>query len=321
MTIVCAAVTLGVLAAVVPAASGQGASAACGPETSSTLATVDAMVATNIYRGELGGNETLTDASHVENNPALLAAVAADNVPATLAAVKRIVYHPFWHIVRLRVLGPAGQLLADFGGPHVIAPVPGVLRSATGAVIGSFVMSVQDDVGFTKLETRAIDDPIGIYSGGVLVAQLGGQFPKREPSTPTLMLGGGYYDAQTLTFDAFPSGTLNAVMAVPTPSPALTRESCTAVLVGEIGRIAERLALRFHPLAASYGNYVEVVHSDTEAVVVVRIGLRTIAGSAGLGPLTLPSSGTILYDGHEWSVFSFAPTPPAKIYLLIADDS
>ena len=38
-------------------------------------------------------------------------------------------------------------------GPYVIAPVTGSLRSG-GKVIGSFVMSVQDDVGFTKLETR-----------------------------------------------------------------------------------------------------------------------------------------------------------------------
>ena len=46
---------------------------------------------------------------------------------------KRIVYHPFWHIVRLRVLDASGRVLADFGGPDVIAPVSGTLRSAPGA--------------------------------------------------------------------------------------------------------------------------------------------------------------------------------------------
>jgi len=276
------------------------------------------MVATNIDRGELGGSETQTDLGHVAAAPDLLAAVAADNATATLKAVKRIVYRPFWHIVRLRVLDPSGRVLADFGGPHVIAPVPGVLRSASGAQIGSFVMSVQDDVGFTKLEMRALGDPIGIYVSGALVASLGAAFPARQPTGTAVGLGGVQYLADTLTYNAFPTGTLQAVVAIPTPAAALETESCAAVAVGEIGRVAERLALRFHPLAASYGNFVEVVHSETGAIVVVRIGLRAIAGSEGPGPTMLPAAGSVSYEGRTWLVFSFAPTPPAKIYLLIS---
>jgi hypothetical protein len=51
---------------------------------------------------------------------------------------------------------------------------------------------------------------------------------------------------------------------------------------------------------------------------LVRIGIRPIAGSEGIGPAALPLSGTVSYLGRTWSVFSFAPTPPARIYLLIA---
>ena len=82
--------------------------------------------------------------------------------------------------------------------------------------------------------------------------------------------------------------------------------------VAEIGRVAQRLSLRFHPLVANYHNYVEVVHSETGAIVVVRIGLRAIAGTEGPGAVPLPTSGSVTYNGRVWTVFSFAPTPPAR---------
>jgi hypothetical protein len=305
-------------AAAVPAASSAQAAVACGASTPSTLAAVAALVANNIDRGERSGSETQVDLSHVTSDSALLAAVAADDVPATVRAVARIVYHHFWHIVRLRVLDTAGNVLADVGGPDVIAPVDGVLRSAAGAQIGTFVMSVQDDVGFAKLDRRALGDSVGIYVGGELVAERGADFPKLEPAVgTTVTLAGVRYGTETLSYNAFPSGTLDAVIALPAPAAAQTRESCTAVEVTEIGFVAERLALRFHPLAASYSNFAEVVHSETGAVVVVRIGLRVIAGSEGPGPAILPPGGTVSYEGQLWSVFAFAPTPPAKVYLLI----
>ena len=313
----CGLLAAAALAGALPAASAQVA-VACAGSTTSTLAAIDAMVANNIYRGELGGTETQTDLGHITTAPDLIAAVGADNVAATAKAVARIVYHHFWHIVRLRVYDAAGRLLADVGGPYVIAPVDGVLRSPTGAQIGTFVMSVQDDVGFTKLESRALGDPIAIYVGGARVAQLGAAFPRAEPSGPSLALGGVRYASTALTYDAFPTGTLDAVIAVPAPAAALAVESCSAVDVSEIGRVAERLALRFHPLAANYPNFVQVVNSETGAVVVVRIGQRVIAGSGGPGPIVLPSHGTVSYEDRLWSVFTFAPTPPARVYLLIA---
>jgi hypothetical protein len=313
-------------ALLVSAAGGVGAAraqsaAGCGSATASTLATVDAMVAGNIYRNELNGTETQTDLGHVKYDPVLLAALADGDRAGAAQAVARLVYHHFWHIVRLRVLDASGRLVADVGGPHVIAPVSGLLRSAAGAPLGSFVMSVQDDVGFTKLEVRAVGDPIGVYSGGRLVAELGAAFPNSEPTGASLTLGGVSYLPDSLPYGAFPAGTLDAVLAVPVPPAALTRQSCLAVSVGEVGRVAERLALRFHPLATNYPNFVEVVHSETGAVVVVRIGLREVAGSEGLGPATLPLSGTVSYERRNWSVFSFAPTPPARVYLLIPSGS
>jgi hypothetical protein len=318
-------VTAAALAAALAVAGGGAPASAqpaeCGPATAATLATLDAQFATNIYKGELGGSETQVDLGHVTTAPDLLAAVAAGNVKATVDAVKRIVYHPFWHIVRLRVLDASGKLLADFGGPYVIAPVSGVLRSG-GKVIGSFVMSVQDDVGFTKLETHAVGDPIAVYVGGDLVASIGAPFPKAEPAADagTLVLGGVTYSAQTLVYNAFPSGTLDALLAVPAPTLAQTAEPCATVALGETERVVKRIGARFRPLAALYSNFVETVHADTGAVVVVRIGLRAIAGTAA-GPAALPRSGTVSYEGRQWSVFSFDPTPPARIFVLVAQST
>ena len=206
-----AAAALATLVFAVHVPASPAAGAACGAQTVPTLAALDGRIATNIYGGELGGSETQVDLGHVKTAPDLLAAVSAADPAATLAAVKRIVYHPFWHIVRLRVLSAAGVLLADVGGPYVISPVDGELV-LDGRTIGSFVMSVQDDVGFTKLETHAIGDPIGIYVGGRLVAELGGMFPRVQPLTPRLRLAGVGYAVQNETYDAFPSGTLTALL-------------------------------------------------------------------------------------------------------------
>ena len=316
-----AAAAAALLAAAALAAGGSVArgdvGAACGPATAATIAAVDSSVATNVYRAELGGSETQVDLRHVTTARDLLAAVIAGDPHAAWRAAVRIVYHHFWHIVRLRVLSATGTVLADIGGPYVIAPVSGSLTSA-GKVVGSFVMSVQDDLGYTILERHAIGDPIAIYLAGRRVVQGGGGFPRTMPATATVSLAGVHYTTSALTLSAFPAGTLTALLAVPAPAASLSVQPCSAVSVAEIGRIAGRLAVRFHPLAANYPGFVETVHSDTGALVVVRIGVRAIAGSEGPGPLVLPPSGTVSYLGRSWSVFSFEPTPPARIYLLIA---
>jgi hypothetical protein len=282
-----------------------------------TLDSLDGQVATNIYRGELGGSETQVDLGHIRTAPDLLAALAAGNRAATLAAVKRIVYHPFWHIVRLRVMNAAGALVADFGGPYVIAPVSGTLRSA-GRAVGSFVMSVQDDVGFMKLEEHTVGDPIAIYVGGRRVASSGATFPVSEPAAGGMLaVAGGEYGLTVLTYNAFPTGTLDAVIATPPPSAALEAQPCAAVSLGEVERVVKRIAARFHPLAARYYNFAETVHADTGAAVIVRLGARDIADSEGPGPPVLPASGTVAYLNRTWSVFSFEPTPPARVFVLV----
>jgi hypothetical protein len=292
------------------------ASAGCSKSTVATIADADATVLTDIYRNELAGTEVSFDLAQITSAADLLSAVGADNRAATLKAVSRIVFHPHLHIVRLRALDAAGHVLADVGGPYVIAPISGVLRSG-GRVIGRFVMSVQDDAGVTKLESHFVGDPIGIYLGGKLVSERGANLPATPPSGSSLTLGGVSYRPVAETYNAFPTGTLDAVILVPPAAGSLTKEPCTTVRAGEFGRVAERLAQLASSLTQHYHGYAVTVHNYTGAEVFVRQGTKQLASSGGSGPAVIPTSGTVSYPGNSWLVFSFEPRPSTHVYLLI----
>jgi hypothetical protein len=289
---------------------------ACGSASTATIAAVDETVLSDIYRNELAGTEVSFDLAQITGAHDLLAAVTTHNQAATLKAVQRIVYHPAWHIVRLRVLDSSGQLLADVGGPYVIAPVSGVLRSG-GHIVASFAMSVQDDAGETKLETRFLGDPIGIYVSGRLVAERNGNFPSSPPRGAQLTLGGVSYRPVSETDNAFPSGTLDEVVLVASASATVATRPCAAVRTGEFGRVAERFAKLAQSLSQHYPGYATTVSIYTGAEVFVRAGARQLASSGGAGPASLPTSGTVSYRGKSWLVFSFEPAASTRVYLLV----
>jgi len=289
-----------------------------------TLATVESTIATvtnNIYLGELTSAEVVLDRKRIERSPALLAAIAAGDRQGAYRAVHALVYHSRWHIVRLRVLDASGKLLAEVGGPYVLAPVARTIKQG-GHVVASYVMSVQDDYGFTLLEMHAAGMPISLYYHGKNVADTGGPLagaplPKKLPTGTTLKLVRSTFAVMRLTFKAFPTGVVTAVILIPPPSAALAAQPCVAVRASVIGHCAQLLADRFHPLNVSYAKFVEVVHDDTGATVILRIGPRALPGSEGLGPAVIPDSGPVTWLGKSYWVESFAPTPPARIYILV----
>jgi hypothetical protein len=198
----------------------------------------------------------------------------------------------------------------------VIAPVSGVLRLG-GRVVGSFVMSVQDDVGVEKLETHFVGDPIGMYLAGKLVAERGAGFPLTRPSGSSLTLGGVVYHAVTETYNAFPTGTLQAVILVAPPAASVARQPCPIVRAGEFGRVGVRLAQLAPTLAQHYYAYAATVRIYTGAEVFVRNGARQLTSSGGPGPALLPTGGTVSYQGRTWLVFSFEPRPSTRVYMLV----
>jgi hypothetical protein len=298
--------------AVLRATSGR-----CGAASAEAIASVDVKVAQRIYTGELHGSEASADIAHINGDRELLSALASSNAAGVYAAVHTLVYTPHWHIVRLRVV-KNGRVLADVGGPYIIAPVSGPLKWQSRKV-GSYVMSVQDDVGYVKLISRFIGVPIDLYRvppgppGTFLMGTLQ-PAPSSVSSGQSVTVAGSTYQAHVLNALAFPTGTLQAALFVPKPTSAMASRSCAAVQVAAWGNVAKHIASRFTPLSAHYSDLVGTLEGSTAGLVYVRAGSKQLAG--GAGPARIPRNGTVKYHGRSWSVFSWEPVPPARIYFL-----
>lgn len=290
---------------------GQLARAAAGPSCgagASTVAAVELGVARRIYADELHGRETLLDSARVRGYAPLTSALERGEPAAVAAAVHALVYKPHWHIVRLRV-SRAGRLLADVGGPHVIAPVGGTLRGH-GRTLARYVISVQDDLGYLKLVTRFIGAPIAIYQhGSFLMGTLHPAAPAPADGA-TVTVAGRSYLVANVAARAFPAGVLQASLFVPAPAAG---ESCAALRVAAWGSIARHIALRLNPLPAHYQDLASVVRAVTGGHVFVRAGSRHLIGG---GPRALPLAGSARYAGRSWPVYSWQPAAGQRVYFL-----
>jgi hypothetical protein len=196
-------------------------SAFCGQTPQDSLVKTLSRVASLIYAGE-GGAHAITQVRRAQRDPALLQAVAERNPVATRKAVVQLVFD-HTHIVRLRV-SAAGQLLSDVGGPYVLAPVSAPLR-LHGKLIGSLVLSIQDDEGYLRLAKRLVDLDVLMYMNPnsphpeLVKNSLGpgvGGFSSVPTSGPYTYRG---HTFRVFTLDArsFPSGPLRISVLIPIP--------------------------------------------------------------------------------------------------------
>jgi hypothetical protein len=290
---------------------------ACGTAAPASAAQAAGLVADHIYRLELDSAEVRADRRQVEGYAPLLSALAGGNRVALLEAVHSLVYS-HTHLVRLRITR-AGNVLADVGGPYIIAPVTGTLRTH-GRTLAHYVLSVQDDLGYVKLEQRFI--------GHQLILRVGSQRVPVEGTLPSAASGlpfsgpvsyrGAGYEIYTLGARAFPSGTLRISLLV--PRPASSTLSCSAIRVAELARIGQRIWRRFVAVAAPPSAYVHALGSLTGALAYVRSGARQLAGSTQPGPARLPASGAVSYRGRAYEVSSFparTTAGPVRVYQLL----
>jgi hypothetical protein len=292
---------------------------ACGSAAASTIGAVDAAVARKIYLGELTGHEVGEDVAHVAGSAELANAVASGSPAAAHAVVHQIVYTPHWHIVRLRVVRN-GKVLADVGGPYIIAPISGAVRQ-NGVKVGSFVMSVQDDVGYVKLVTRFVGVPIDLYGGPP--PRLASKFlmgtlqpaPRLPSDGATVKLHGVSYFVRVTQVNAMPNGKLHVALLVPAPAKVLAARSCAVIRSAAWGSVVKHVAARFTPLASQYQDFVGTLEGSTGGLAYVREGSLQVAG-LNAGPRRLPRSGKVMYHGRPWQVFSWEPHPPARVYFL-----
>jgi hypothetical protein len=294
------------------------AEAPCAAAAPATAARAAGTVAESIYALEVSSAEVQADRRQVEGYAPLLSAVASGNRSEVAAAVTHLVYSGT-HIVRLRVTHGA-TVLADVGGPYILAPASGNLRFH-GRAVGRYVFSVQDDLGYVKLENRFIGYPLILRQNGRRIP-LEGTIAARSASIPDqgpVAYHGVDYQAFSFNAQAFPSGALKVTMLVPTPRSSAA--GCVAVRASELGRVAQTVWHRFTVLGAPVSSYIRTLHGLTNGLIYVRAGSRQLAGSTQPGPARLPAEGTVRYRGAAYRVTSFAATTAGtavRVYQLVA---
>ncbi len=291
----------------------------CGRAGAEVLALTAGAVAQRIYAAEQHSAEVESDKRQIETYAPLLSAVESGEQTAIEAAVHSLVYS-HTHIVRLRV-DRGSQLLFDEGGPYILAPVSGILRSH-GDTLGHFVFSVQDDLGYVKLVTRFLGVPLVLRTeaGPVPVEGLLSPGPATIPDHGPVSYRGGSYQAYSFDADAYPSGRLRVSLLLPV-SRALQADSCARVKADELGLVAQRISRRFKLSAAAFAGYITLVQTMTHGLVYVRSGSHTLAGSTRTTPRKLPSSGALRWHGVHYEVSSFsAPSSEGTVgvYVLVA---
>ncbi|MEA2209516.1 MAG: hypothetical protein QOF54_1993, partial [Solirubrobacteraceae bacterium] len=183
----------------------------CGADAEETTVNTLSRIARLIYAGEAGAR-TGPLIERVQSSQPLLSAVARRDPRSTRAAVQALLNH---HIVRLRITA-GGRLLADVGGPYVLAPVAAPLRLG-GSTIGRLLLSIQDDEGYKRLAQRLAGLDVLMYMGGRLVKSTIGFSPGAVPKSGHFAYRGKSYRAYTFFARAFPSGPLRITVLIPIP--------------------------------------------------------------------------------------------------------
>jgi hypothetical protein len=170
-------------------------------------------VGERIYAEEAGSPYVQATLRHIEADKPFEQAVAARDTQAIRAAIVGL-FAAHIHVVRVRVYAsePSGaqHFLYDLGGPYVLAPVHGVVRSA-GKLVGRFSFAIQDDAGYMKLARRFTGADVLMRTGPSGERQVIGTLdpgPTRVPDRGNVEYRGQHYRVYSFTGEAFPSGPL-----------------------------------------------------------------------------------------------------------------
>ncbi len=169
-------------------------------------------VGERIYQEELHSADVTATLRHIENSAAFRSAVAAGDESATRAAIIEF-FGQHIHVVRVRVT-IGGHLLVDEGGPFVLAPVRGVVRSG-GRVVGNFEMAIQDDAGYLKLAHLFTGAEVLMRRGAGQVMGTLSPGPAAVPDRGPVSYRGRSYQAYSFSGEAFPNGPLRISLLLP----------------------------------------------------------------------------------------------------------
>ena len=219
------------------APSGAAAAPPCGKATTGAYRASALGVALRVAAGERGGGAVRRALHTIESDRVLAQAVASGDAAAVHAELIVLLYN-HEHIVRMRVLSH-GHLIDDVGGPLVLAPVGGSLRVG-GRVVGTFLMSIQDDLGYRLLLSRLTGAHIVVtYGASVLMRDIAVS-PQRLSSGAVVSVGDSSYLVSEVTVGRFPQGRLHFFILVHGPPASLARVSCAQVTADALASIARR---------------------------------------------------------------------------------
>jgi len=179
-------------------------------------------VGERIYHEEAHSAYVLAVLRKIEADASFQRAIADRDVPAIRATIVSF-FAAHIHVVRVRVYAvePSGaqRLLYDLGGPYVLAPVHGDVRSA-GKLVGRFSFAIQDDAGYAKLAHRFTGAEVLMRRGATQVMGTLDPGPAHVPARGALDYRGQRYEAYSFTGEAFPSGPLRISLLVRSRAPA-----------------------------------------------------------------------------------------------------
>jgi hypothetical protein len=174
-------------------------------------------VGERIYQEELHSPAVTATLRHIESSTSFQRAVAAGDAAAARTAIIGF-FGQHIHVVRVRVTidrsGIGQRLLIDEGGPFVLAPVHGTLRSG-GRVVGHFTMAIQDDAGYLKLARLFTGAEVLMRTGAKQVMGTLNPGPASVPDRGAVVYGGHTYQAYSFSGVAFPSGPLRISLLLP----------------------------------------------------------------------------------------------------------
>jgi hypothetical protein len=183
---------------------------ACSASASQARVETLGHVGERIYKEESSSRYVLATLRHMEANTDFQRSVASRDTAATRAAIIAF-FAAHIHVVRVHVdvsePGGAQRYFYDLGGPYVLAPVRGALRSG-GRVVGHFSFAIQDDAGYLKLARQFTGAQVLMRAGGRQVMGTLSPGPARVPDRGQVAYRGRTYDAYSFSGVAFPSGPL-----------------------------------------------------------------------------------------------------------------
>ncbi len=204
------------------------APSSCADTVAGTLATVG----TRVYREAQSGSNATEARRRIERSSVLSGAVARGDGAAAGAALRTLMAG---QIIRIEV-SDARRVLAGAGHAPAIAPVVGVLRGPTGAAVGSYRLSVENEGAFVNLLQGITGSQVRLSVAHRMLRFTPG-FPSGAPAHGPVRVDAHRAYAVSLPVQTFGGASASTTLLTkPPPRCVGDRAQISATTLGEVAR-------------------------------------------------------------------------------------